>query len=211
MRIARLDRRLTGAALATACCLLIPTQQKPLRWLAQQAHRIAPTAPLSPAQETAQDDKAAVTAGVPDQASGQTSVQEEAQHEAQAAALGYDLSGVAEALKFYREGHHELGDAALTTKDATVRAAVEWTFLRDHAVAAGIERITAFMRSHPDWPVASLRKHAEELAGAESARPERAAAFFAEFPPATSGGEIALAELLRSNPLRSGEAERLAR
>ena len=212
MQRARLDRRLTGAALAAACCLLIPTQQKPLRWLAQQTHRMAPSASLSSSQETAQDDKAAVTARVPASADKQFStVQEEAQQEARAAALGYDLSGVSEALKFYRDGHHELGDAALTTQDAIVRAAVEWTFLREHAVAAGVERIAAFMRAHPDWPLASLRRHAEELSGAESARPERAAAFFAEFPPTTAGGEIALAELLRSDPSRSGEAERLAR
>ena len=114
--------------------------------------------------------------------------------------MGYDLSGVAEALKFYREGHHELGDAALTTNDATVRAAVEWTFLREHAVAAGVERIAAFMRAHPDWPLASLRKHAEELASAESAKPERAAAYFTEFPPTTAGGEIALAESFARRP-----------
>jgi len=211
MQIVRLDRRLTGAALATACCLLIPTQQKPLRWLAQQTHRIAPAAPLSATQEAAQDEQAAVTAAVPASAGEQLSAQALVQEEARAAALGYDLSGVPEALKFYREGHHELGDAALTTNDATVRAAVEWTFLREHAVAAGIERIAAFMRGHPEWPLASLRRHAEELASAESARPERAAAYFTEFPPTTAGGEIALADLLRADPARSGEAERLAR
>ncbi len=67
------------------------------------------------------------------------------------------------------------------------------------------------MRSHPDWPLASLRRHAEELASAESAKPERAAAYFTEFPPTTAGGEIALADLLRADPARSSEAERLAR
>ena len=88
MQIVRLDRRLTGAALATACCLLIPTQQKPLRWLAQQTHRIAPAAPLSATQEAAQDEQAAVTAGVAASAGEQLSGQASVQEEARAAALG---------------------------------------------------------------------------------------------------------------------------
>jgi soluble lytic murein transglycosylase len=207
MRGALLDTRLAGAALATACCLLIPTQEKPLRWLAHQTHHLAPPATVSPAQEAERDEHAAVVAA----AAPEAPAQEQAQREAEAVAQGYDLSGVNAALNFYREGHHEQGDAALATQDPIVRAAVEWSFLRSHAVAAGVERIAAFMRAHPDWSVTSLRKHAEDLAGTESARPERAAAYFAEFPPITTGGEIALADLIHADPERKSEAERLAR
>jgi soluble lytic murein transglycosylase len=226
MKSALLDTRLAGAALATACCLLIPTQEKPLRWLAQQTHRLAPPAPMAAANGTAKEgerDESAAVASGPQPAAEQTAAQAEvrratqaeleaqAEIQAEAAAMGYDLSGVNEALTFYREGHHEQGDAALATRDPIVRAAVEWSFLRAHAVAAGVERIAAFMRAHPDFPVDSLRKHAEDLASSESARAERAVAYFAEFPPITTGGEIALADLLRADPARKSEAERMAR
>ena len=77
-----------------------------------------------------------------------------------------------------------------------VRAAIEWRFLREHAVAAGLERIAAFMRVHPEWPNGALRKYAEDLASVESARPERVTAYFAEFPPVSIGGEITYAGLL---------------
>jgi soluble lytic murein transglycosylase len=130
---------------------------------------------------------------------------------AHAKELGYDLSGAAEALKFYRDGQSESGDAALTTKDPLVRAAVEWAFLREHPVKAGIERIAAFQRAHSNWPVAAMRKHAEELAGGESARPERVAAYLAEFPPTSVAGDIAQANLWRGDDTRAGEAKVLAR
>ncbi len=127
MRSARLDRRFTGtaalkmAALATACSvLLVPTQEKPLRWLAGQALHFKPAAKISATEKSAKDEAAAVSAPALEQA------QQEAVH--QAAALGYDLSGVADALRYYRDGQHQAGDAALTTNDPTVRAAVEWTF-----------------------------------------------------------------------------------
>ena len=105
--------------------------------------------------------------------------QEEEARAAQAAALGYDLAGVAEALQAYAEGQGAAGDAVLASKDPTVRAAVEWTFVRLHPGEAGLGRIAAFMRAHPDWPTALLRKRAEEMAGAEGAKPDRVAAYFA--------------------------------
>ena len=55
MRILRVDRRVTGAALATAFCLLIPSQQKPFGWLSQQAGRFAHRAGVLPAPQMARD------------------------------------------------------------------------------------------------------------------------------------------------------------
>ncbi len=123
----------------------------------------------------------------------------------------HDLSGVADALRYYGEGETLSGDAALTTKDPLVRDSMEWTVVRLHPGEAGLERIVAFLRAHPDWPSAQLRKRGEEIAGSESAKPERAAAFFAEFPPTTPGGRLAAAELTRSDPARADEAARIAR
>ncbi len=193
MRISRVDRRITGAAFATVfCLLLLPTQQKPVSWLARQAKLLARRHSPAPVASAPGDPAA------PQPASS-------------AERLGYDLSGAAKALKFYRDGQSEAGDAALTTRDPLVRAALEWQFLRDHAVKAGVERIAAFMRAHPDWPIESMRRHAEDLAGVESARPERVAAYFAEFPPITVSGEITFADLLRNQEGRGDEANELAR
>jgi soluble lytic murein transglycosylase len=197
MRILRVDRRIAGAAFAAACCLLLPTQQKPVGWIMRHARHFTHWAPKAPAPV----DQAGEAPPAPAQ---ETPKQP-------ADALGYDLTGAAEALRLYREGQSEAGDAALTTHDPLVRAAVEWTFLRDHPIKAGLERIAGFMRAHPEWPLSQMRKHAEDLASVESARAERVAAYFSEFPPMSTGGEIAFADLLRSGEARRGEAERMAR
>ncbi len=126
-------------------------------------------------------------------------------------APAHDLSGVADALRYYGEGETLSGDAALTTKDPLVRDAVEWTVVRLHPGDAGLDRIVAFLRAHTDWPSTQLRKRGEELAASESAKPERAAAFFAEFPPTTPGGRLAVAELMRNDPARADAAARIAR
>jgi soluble lytic murein transglycosylase len=212
MRILRVDRRITGAAFAAACCLLLPTQQKPLGWALRQARHFAHwSGVLPPAPGKAQAPVEQLPAGqVAAPGEAPLAQAQELQRKA-AETLGYDLSGAAEALRYYREGESESGDAALTTHDPLVRSSVEWAFLRDHPVKAGLERIAAFMRAHPEWPLAPMRKHAEDLAGVESATPERVSAYFAEFPPVTTGGEIAFADLLRNDDTRRGEAERMAR
>ncbi len=64
------------------------------------------------------------------------------------------------------------------------------------------------MRGHPDWPLASLRQYAEELASVESAKPDRVAAYFAEFPPISIGGEIALRRIFCSPTLRGAARPR---
>ncbi len=221
-----LNQRLALAAAAAGCCLLALNQPGPSGRFSRQAWRLAGRVGVAPAPQGPQaSGDNAVSAAPPEVSLGQDSasgdgrvVESPAVAEAMAAAnaagasaLGYDLSGAAEALRFYRDGQSESGDAALTTKDPLVRAAVEWAFLRDHPVKAGVERIASFLRTHPDWPVAAMRKHAEELAGAESARPERVAAYLNEFPPTSVAGEIAYAELLRADEARSFEAARLAR
>ncbi|MCI4680106.1 lytic transglycosylase domain-containing protein [Rhodoblastus acidophilus] len=126
-------------------------------------------------------------------------------------AAAHDLSGVADTLRYYGQGDVRSGDAALATRDPMVRDAVEWTLIRFHPDKAGLDRVVAFLRSHPDWPTAQLRKRAEELAGSQGAKPDRAAAYFAEFPPTTAGGRLVYAELLRNDPARADEAAQIAR
>jgi len=114
---------------------------------------------------------------------------------AQAMAASHDLSGVAEALRHYHDGDGKGGDAALATRDPLVRAAAEWVFLRAKPAEAGLARHRDFLAAHPDWPSAALRRHAEELAGAEELHPERARAYLAAWPPTGPAGLLAQALL----------------
>ncbi len=184
MRILGLDRRWVGAAFAATCCLTTPyLNHAPRRVRIPSLPVLFSPRPVSPP----------------------------AQSEGAAAEPARDLSGVADAIRYYGEGEILSGDAALTTKDPLVRDAIEWTVVRLQPGEAGLERIAAFLRAHPDWPNAKLRKRAEEIASSESAKPQQAAAYFAEFPPTTAGGRLAVAELLRNDPARAGEAAQIAR
>jgi soluble lytic murein transglycosylase len=207
MRGLRVDRTLTGAAMAAAFCLVFPIQQQISRQTHFPARPHAPTAP----SDGAESESSEGPWGAPDKSKFELAQKEEASPAAQAAARDYDLGGVADALRYYAEGEVLSGDAVLTSKDPIARAAVEWTLVRMHPGEAGLDRIAAFIRSHPGWPSALLRKRAEELAGSEGAKPERAANYFAEFPPTSPGGQIAYAELLRLDPPRAAEASVMAR
>ncbi|HUO55664.1 MAG TPA: lytic transglycosylase domain-containing protein [Rhodoblastus sp.] len=192
MRILLVDRKVTGAAFVAAFCLTVPVLQR-------ASHR-----PLIPSLP--------VINAFPSQSAAEPPPRD-AQHTAAAPseAAPHDLTGVADALRYYDEGEVLSGDAVLATHDALVRAAIEWTLVRLHPGEAGLDRIAAFLRAHPDWPSEQLRKRAEELAGADGAKPERVAAYFAEFPPTTATGRIAYAELIRNDPAHVAEAEQIAR
>jgi soluble lytic murein transglycosylase len=120
----------------------------------------------------------------------------------------HDLSGVAQALHYYREGEGASGDAALVTHDPLVRSAMQWTFLRLHPAEAGLRRHREFLDTHPDWPTAALRRHAEDLAGAEEINPEHASAYLAEYPPTSPAGELAAALLRRDDSPKAVEIAR---
>ncbi|MCW2273991.1 transglycosylase SLT domain-containing protein [Rhodoblastus acidophilus] len=107
----------------------------------------------------------------------------------------HDLAGVTPALRAYHDGDRVAGDAALATRDPLVRAAVEWVFLRTKPAEAGLTRHRDFLNAHPDWPSAALRRHAEELAGAEDINPERARAYLAAYPSTGPVGDLAMALL----------------
>ncbi len=193
--------RLTSTALgvfltgATAPLLVAPLRHAP---------RPAPAA-FAPAP----DSSAETAAAEPESAIGA-----EAQTQAGRAKApppmpaGHDLTGVAEALRYYHEGEGASGDAALTTNDALARAAVEWVFVRSHPAEAGLTRIRAFLDAHADWPSAALRRFAEEMAGAENADPQRAAAYLAAYPPIGAAGELAQALLHGDDPAQSTEVAR---
>ena len=84
--------------------------------------------------------------------------------------------------------------------DPVERSLSEWVAVRFGWV--GFERIAAFMRENPDWPaMAALGRRAEEalLVARKPAAVVRA--FFAEQPPTTAAGKVALALAFKSDGL----------
>jgi soluble lytic murein transglycosylase len=117
-----------------------------------------------------------------------------------AAALGRDLTGLREALVFYKTGDLAHGDAeAKAARDALVKTVLEWVALRSAPREAGFERLQAFQATHPDWPANGWIKHRLEAAlYFRKATPERVTALFANDKPETVPGKLALARVFES-------------
>jgi soluble lytic murein transglycosylase len=78
-------------------------------------------------------------------------------------------------------------------------AAAEWYAIRS-GTPVGFERIAAFQRDNREWPVtASLRRRAEEALLAARRPAARVRAFFADAPPVSGAGRIALALALTAD------------
>ncbi|HET6375871.1 MAG TPA: hypothetical protein VFF88_07455, partial [Methylocella sp.] len=75
-----------------------------------------------------------------------------------------NLTGLAEALAFYKSGNLVQGDlAAASASDETVKITLEWVALRSFPREAGFDRIQAFMQAHPAWPALDwLKRRSEE-------------------------------------------------
>ena len=112
--------------------------------------------------------------------------------------LGLDLSGLREAISFYKAGELEKGDqASRAGKDKIVRTTLEWIALRSLPREAGFERLQAFAAAHPSWPAAAwLRRRAEEALFFDPHNAELVAGFFAARAPDTPAGKLALARIL---------------
>jgi soluble lytic murein transglycosylase len=111
-------------------------------------------------------------------------------------------------LAAYRAG--DVGEADILTSKLTQPASLalaEWFALRSGAIV-GFERFTAFERDYRDWPVtASMRRRAEE-AFLNARRPAaRVRAFFADRPPVSGAGRIALALALKADGSEKEAAE----
>lgn len=126
--------------------------------------------------------------------------------------LGLDLSGLTEAIAFYKAGALAAGDAAAkTAKDKTVQTTLEWIALRTFPREAGFERIQAFADAHPTWPaLAWLRKRSEEALYGDRKNPALIKAFFEQKRPETPAGKLALARALTDDG-KTDEAAALVR
>src|SRR5947209_1307311 len=77
--------------------------------------------------------------------------------------LGVNLTGLREALAFYKAGDLAAGDrVAAGAPDPLVRTTLEWIALRTNQRETGFKRIAKFLEAHPGWPSGSwMRKRAE--------------------------------------------------
>jgi len=111
-----------------------------------------------------------------------------------AAALGYDISGLREALPFYKIGDLTNGDtqASLAT-DPIVRTTLEWAALRD-ARDVGYARLQAFVDAHPEWPARDfIQRRIEEALYWNHSSAQLVENVFTRSPPETLLGRLALA------------------
>lgn len=128
-----------------------------------------------------------------------------------AAALGLDLSGLREALPFYKAGDLTHGDAeAAAATDPIVRTTLEWVALRS-ARDVGTERLQAFINAHPAWPAREAIAHRiEEDFYTSHADAKLVEDYFAHSSPQTVVGKLALARALASEG-KMAQAQDLAR
>lgn len=124
---------------------------------------------------------------------------------------GLDLDIAEEALTHYRFGRIAEGDALRPdVTDEAADALLEWAAVRSSELR-DFERITAFMRSQPDWPGRSLmRLRAEQALVETGPGPERVLGFFADEEPRTARGALLLTQSLWGSGAQEA-AEHLAR
>ncbi len=116
----------------------------------------------------------------------------------QAAPPNPAVTGLGLALDLYRKGDMTGGDRAKSElPDPLDRELSEWAAV--HFGLVSFDRIAAFTREHPDWPVmAALRRRAEEALLAARKPAVAVRTFFAERPPTGAEGKVALALALRT-------------
>ena len=126
--------------------------------------------------------------------------------------LGHDLTGLREALSFYKSGALAQGDeAAKAAKDPIVQTALGWAALWSFPRESGFERLQAFITAHPGWPARNwLRNRSEESLFGDHKSPTLIASYFATSEPQTPAGKLAFASVLKAAG-KSGEAATLVR
>ena len=108
-----------------------------------------------------------------------------------------DLTGLAEAIAFYKADDLARGDsAAATAKDKIVKTALEWIALRSFPRETGFERLQAFMQAHPVWPALDwLKKRSEEALFGDRKSSALVKTFFSGADPRLPAGKLALRAL----------------
>jgi len=123
-----------------------------------------------------------------------------------------DLTGLAQAISFYKSGDLAQGDAvAAASEDKIVRTALEWVALRSFPRESGFERLQAFMQAHPTWPALDwLKKRSEESLFGDHKSGTLIKTYFSGVAPETPAGKLALARVLTDDG-KTSEAAALVR
>ncbi|WP_158813183.1 lytic transglycosylase domain-containing protein [Methylocapsa sp. S129] len=106
------------------------------------------------------------------------------------------LSPMLAAAALYQKGDLAGGDAlAKALDDPLQRAALEWIALKS-SPRADYARLTTFQTAHPEWPASTWIRYRQEAAlYNDRAHPELTVAVFAQEPPRTPVGKLALARI----------------
>jgi soluble lytic murein transglycosylase len=118
---------------------------------------------------------------------------------------GADFSAVIAAAALYQKGDLAGGDAlAARIDDPLQRLVLEWIALKSAPREAGMARVVGFLARHPDWPSRGwLVAFREALLYGERTRADVIKGAFADAPPRTPAGVLALASVERE----AGHAE----
>jgi soluble lytic murein transglycosylase len=113
-------------------------------------------------------------------------------------------------LAAYRDG--DLAEADILRSKLTrpaAQALAEWFAVRS-GIPVGLDRLMAFGRDYPDWPVAGqIRRRTEEALLNGRRSPARVRAFFQDQPPVSGPGRIALAFALKADGLDAEAANQI--
>ncbi len=188
----------------------------PSDWTDEIRNLVAPEQRFSPPavpflrEQSADDDDSTLREGALSGTRGGTAPP--VNFAAAAETLGRDLSGLKEAIAFYKTGALAQGDdAAKSATDPIVKTALEWVALWSFPRESGFDRIRAFIAAHPHWPAQDwLRNRTEEALFGDRKSPALIASYFATSDPQTPAGKLALARVLKEAG-KSSEAAALAR
>ncbi|HUI21454.1 MAG TPA: lytic transglycosylase domain-containing protein [Methylocella sp.] len=122
---------------------------------------------------------------------------------------GRDLTGLVQAIAFFKSGDLAQGDAAAAgAKDRIVKTALEWIALRSFPREAGFDRLQAFMQAHPAWPALDwLKKRSEEALYGDHKSSALIKTYFTGTDPETPAGKLALARALTDEGKTSEAAD----
>lgn len=127
-------------------------------------------------------------------------------------AAAIDVSAMKRAIEMVR--NHKQSNADEVRKgisDPVAKKLVEWVILRSDDSGADFARYAAFIAANPHWPsVVTLRRKAEAAAFQERSDNGKVQAYFAQWPPLSARGRLALARVLFARGDRK-EAEALVR
>ncbi|MFG1318635.1 transglycosylase SLT domain-containing protein [Xanthobacter autotrophicus] len=122
---------------------------------------------------------------------------------------GGDLAALKVAVNAAKNGRAaEAMGAAQQLDDPAARTLVTWLVIRHAPNDLGFDAINQFLKDKPGWPTQStLRRRAERVLFQENRDPAKARDFFAEQPPLSGEGKIALARYLVAAGNRSDAAD----